>query len=102
MTFRFAKEEDCTLILRFIRGLADYEKMSDQVVATEELLREWIFEKKKAEVLFICVDDKECLYFRSIETKDMARRFLKNSHRLRLAGAAADWNGHVLTGISRV
>ena len=59
MTFRFAEEVDCTLILRFIRGLADYEKMSDQVVATEELLREWIFVKKKAEVLFICVDDKE-------------------------------------------
>ena len=50
MTFRFAKEVDCTLILRFIRGLADYEKMSDQVVATEEFLREWIFVKKKAEV----------------------------------------------------
>ena len=59
MTFRFAKEEDCALILKFIRSLADYEKMSDQVVATEELLREWIFEKKKAEVLFVCVDDKE-------------------------------------------
>ena len=57
MTFRFAKEKDCALILKFIRSLAVYEKMSDQVVATEELLREWIFEKKKAEVLFICVDD---------------------------------------------
>ena len=71
MTFRFAKEVDCTLILRFIRGLADYEKMSDQVVATEELLREWIFVKKKAEVLFICVDDKEvgfALFFHNFST----------------------------------
>ncbi len=33
--------------------------MSDQVVATEELLREWIFEKKKAEVLFVCDGEKE-------------------------------------------
>ena len=49
MEFRFANEKDCGLILSFIRQLADYEKMSDQVVATEELLREWIFEKKKAE-----------------------------------------------------
>ena len=40
MTFRFATEADCALILDFIRGLADYEKMSDQVVATEALLRE--------------------------------------------------------------
>ena len=71
MTFRFAKEEDCTLILRFICSLADYEKMFDQVVATEELLREWIFEKKKAEVLFVCVDDKEvgfALFFHNFST----------------------------------
>ncbi len=41
MEFRFANEDDCGLILSFIRHLAAYEKMSDQVVATEELLREW-------------------------------------------------------------
>ena len=56
--FRFAKPQDIPLILRFIRELADYEGMLDQVVATEELLREWIFEKnqwlfekEKAEVI---------------------------------------------------
>ena len=47
MDFRFANEEDCGLILSFIRQLAAYENMSDQVVATEDLLREWIFEKRK-------------------------------------------------------
>ena len=31
------------------RSLAEYEKMTDQVVATDGLLREWIFEKNKAE-----------------------------------------------------
>ena len=40
MTFRFAEEADCGVILSFIRGLAEYEKLSDQVVATEDLLRE--------------------------------------------------------------
>ena len=50
-TFRTAVPGDEELILSFIRALADYEHMSDQVVATPELLREWIFEKKKAEVL---------------------------------------------------
>lgn len=59
LTFRFAEERDCALILQFIKGLAEYEKMSDQVVATEALLREWIFEKKKAEVLFACADGRE-------------------------------------------
>lgn len=53
MTFRFAKEKDVGKILFFIRELAAYEKLESEVVATEELLREWIFEKKKAEVLFV-------------------------------------------------
>ena len=30
--------------------------MSDQIVATEELFAEWIFEKQKAEVLFVLPD----------------------------------------------
>lgn len=71
MECRFANAEDCALILSFIRQLADYEKMSDQVVATEELLQEWIFEKKAAEVLFVCDGDKEvgfALFFHSFST----------------------------------
>ena len=48
---RFAYEEDTPLILQFIKELADYEKLLDEVVATEELLHEWIFNKKKAEVI---------------------------------------------------
>lgn len=71
MTIRFANENDCGLILDFIQQLALYEKMSDQVVATQELLREWIFEKKKAEVLFACADGKDvgfALFFHNFST----------------------------------
>ena len=71
MTFRFADENDCSVILAFIRALADYEKMTDQVIATEELLKEWIFEKKKAEVLFVCEGEKEvgfALFFHNFST----------------------------------
>jgi len=71
MEFRFANEKDCGLILTFIRSLAEYENMSDQVVATEDLLREWIFEKKKAEVLFVCEEGKEvgfALFFHNFST----------------------------------
>ncbi len=71
MTFRSAQVDDCGLILEFIRGLAVYEKMSDQVVATEELLRKWIFEKKKAEVLFVCAEGREvgfALFFHNFST----------------------------------
>lgn len=59
LTFRFALPEDCGLILDFVHALAEYEKMSDQVVADTATLREWIFEKGKAEVIFAVVDGKE-------------------------------------------
>ncbi len=49
---REASEEDVPLILSFIRELAEYEKLSHEVVATEEELRESLFgERRYAEVL---------------------------------------------------
>lgn len=50
-TLRFAGEEDIPVILSFIKELAAYEEMLDQVVATEEILKQTLFEQKKAEVL---------------------------------------------------
>ena len=69
--FRRAEEKDAALILRFIRELAAYEKLDGQVVATEELLREWIFEKGKAEVLFPMENGVEvgfALFFHNFST----------------------------------
>ena len=69
--FRFANENDCRLILKFIRSLAKYERMEDEVVATESLLREQLFVKKKAEVLFVTDGDKEvgfALFFHNFST----------------------------------
>ena len=66
-----ATENDCDEILRFINELAAYEKMSDDVVATEELLKEWIFEKQKAEVIFAVENGKKvgfALYFHNFST----------------------------------
>lgn len=71
LTFRYAQEQDCEKILFFIRELAKYEKMEDDVIATPELLREWIFEKKKAEVIFPMEDGKEvgyALFFHNFST----------------------------------
>ena len=49
---REATEEDVPLILSLIRELAEYEKLSDEVVATEDGLRENLFgERRYAEVL---------------------------------------------------
>ena len=69
--FRFATKQDTALILEFIKELATYEKMSDQVVADENLLQEWIFEKGKAEVLFAMEDGVEvgfALFFHNFST----------------------------------
>ncbi len=71
LTFRFAVKEDAATILYFIRQLAEYERMSNEVVATEALLEEWIFDKQKAEVLFAMADGKEigfALFFHNFST----------------------------------
>ena len=69
--FRTATEKDVALIFEFIRGIAEYEKMTDEVVANEDLLREWIFEKKRAEVIFAMEDGVEvgfALFFHNFST----------------------------------
>ncbi|MDQ7093665.1 GNAT family N-acetyltransferase [Desulfosporosinus sp. PR] len=48
---RFAESEDVALILGFIKELAEYEKMLSDVVATEESLKESLFQRKMAEVI---------------------------------------------------
>ncbi len=39
VSYRYANENDCALILSFIKELASYENMSDDVIATEENLQ---------------------------------------------------------------
>lgn len=71
LSFRTAERKDIKLILSFIRSLADYEKMLDQVVADEATLEEWIFDKQGAEVVFPVVDEKEvgfALFFHNFST----------------------------------
>lgn len=71
ITYRSALPEDAELILDFIRRLAEYEKMADQVTATPRLLKEWIFEKQKAEVIFAMMEGKEvgfALFFHNFST----------------------------------
>ncbi|MDD5973132.1 MAG: GNAT family N-acetyltransferase [Spirochaetales bacterium] len=71
MDFRFAERKDCALILSFIKELAKYEHLENEVVATEKLLEEWIFDNKKAEVIFVLEEDKEvgfALFFYNFST----------------------------------
>lgn len=71
MEIRYAERKDTAIILNFIKDLAVYENMLDQVVATEELLGEWLFDKKAAEVIFAVDDGKEvgfALFFHNFST----------------------------------
>ncbi len=71
LTFRNAEREDTPLILYFIKKLADYEKMADEVVADVDTLEDWIFDRQKAEVIFALEEGKEigfALFFHNFST----------------------------------
>ena len=71
LRIRQAERKDCAMILSFIKALAEYEHMLDEVVADEALFEEWIFDKQKAEVIFAVADEKEvgfALFFHNFST----------------------------------
>ena len=54
-----------------IKELADYEHLLNEVVATEDLLEEWLFDKQKAEVIFAIEGETEvgfALFFHNFST----------------------------------
>ena len=48
---RLAEEKDTELILNFILELAEYEKLNNKVIATEEILFDSLFVRHEAEVI---------------------------------------------------
>lgn len=71
LTFRPAQKKDVPVILGLIKELAGYEKLEHEVVATEEILEEWLFEKKRAEVIFPELDGQiigYMLFFHNFST----------------------------------
>lgn len=50
LQIRMAEKKDASLVLSFIKGIAAYEKMSDCVTVTEEILEEFVFDRKAASV----------------------------------------------------
>jgi GNAT superfamily N-acetyltransferase len=67
-----ATEDQVPLILELIRGLAEYEKLADEVVATEESLRASLFgPRPDAEVVIAYVGDQPAgfaLFFHNYST----------------------------------
>lgn len=69
---REASPADVPLILDFIRALAEYERLSHEVVATEDLLRETLFgDRRTAEALLGYLDGEPvafALFFHNFST----------------------------------
>jgi len=74
-----ARPDDVPVILELIRGLGEYERLSDEIVATEDGLRKWLFgERPAAEVVLAYVDTTVAgfaLFFHNFSTF-LARREL--------------------------
>ena len=69
--FRKATKKDTPQILSLIKGLAEYENLSHEVIATEDILKEWLFEKERAEVILAVVEEEVvgfALYFHNFST----------------------------------
>lgn len=70
-TIRKAERKDVALLLEFIRGIARYEKMEDEVVADAATLENEMFDHHRAEAVFVVADGKEvgfALYFFNFST----------------------------------
>jgi GNAT superfamily N-acetyltransferase len=72
ISIRPADAGDVTVILQFIRDLAQYEHLEHQVVATEEMLREALFGSRPyAEVVLACLNGEPvgfALFFHNFST----------------------------------
>ncbi len=69
---RFATPDDPGLILQIIRELAEYERMSDEVVADEAGLRDVLFGERRVAEVVIAEDRGEpvgfALFFHNFST----------------------------------
>ena len=93
LVIRKAELQDVPLLLEFIKGIARYEKMENEVIASPEMLEREMFDEHRAEAVFAVVDGREvgfalyfynfsdiqdciwrtCLFGRKIEVKAMGR-----------------------------
>lgn len=71
VVIRKAERQDVPLLLEFIRGIARFGKMENEVIASPEVLEREMFDKHRAEAVFAVVDGREvgfALYFYNFST----------------------------------
>lgn len=61
-SLRETTEKDIALIIDFIKEIATYEKLLDQVTVNEERIKKFVFDKRRAEILIAEFDDKPIGY----------------------------------------
>ena len=59
IVIRKAERQDVPLLLNFIRGIAQYEKMENEVIASADVLEQEMFDEHRAEAVFAVVDGRE-------------------------------------------
>ena len=70
-TIRKAERKDVALLLEFIKGIARYEKLENEVIADLATLESEMFDHQRAEAVFAVVDGREvgfALYFFNFST----------------------------------
>ena len=71
LEIRKAERQDVPLLLEFIKGIARYAKMEDEVIASPDVLEREMFDEHRAEAVFAVVDGREvgfALYFYNFST----------------------------------
>ncbi len=71
LSIRPARQDECGLVLEFIEGIANYEKLSKYVTATKEGLYKALFEEKSCKVVIAFAKDIPvgfALYFYNFST----------------------------------
>ena len=69
--FKKAVRDDIPLILSFIKELAEYQHLEDQMVATADSLERWMFDEERADVIFCVYEGIEvgfAVYYKSFST----------------------------------
>jgi hypothetical protein len=103
VTIRPALQHETPLILEFVRELAQYERLEEQVVAGEAQMRAALFGPRPyAEVVFVCCEAQPVGFAlfsgRPFAAGGWGAACLHGSRSWRSSGAAAAWNGRCSTG----
>ena len=59
LTIRQAEKKDTSIILKFIKELAKYQNLLDEVVASEDVLERWLFELETAKAVIASVSGED-------------------------------------------